>query len=402
MKANPDLIVYYDPINLQENWIRGLLKQISLAGNTAKTVYLSCSGIPSPDDFSFILVGEPELTFDLFLRERRYTEKQTTFHDTGVVDLNTLPLPDKSLFARHVDFKDSYMVFTSKGCPCHCSYCVETVFKDMLGAHYCRRRLPEHVLAELQEAKRRYGIREVIFKDSIFALNKDWLREYLPGYRKHINLPFKCFAKAGNFDAEMAGMLKESRCYCVEFGIQTFNESLKKNILSREEKSATLLAAFDICEQHNLNYDADHLFGIPGESLADHLTAAGIYSNLRCLNRIKCHNLVFYPKAAISEYAPATIKDDRHHPADFFSSVAGSRDMRPINGCFQKYFKVLPLLSNAGNAFLQKKARWKIFKFIPTGLIWTAMLVLAVKNKDKRFIIYLKYYPRKIFRTLME
>ncbi|HOY08521.1 MAG TPA: hypothetical protein PLB05_00405 [Candidatus Omnitrophota bacterium] len=400
METDPDLLVFYDAIHLNRNWIRALLAGITQAGGCAKAVYLSCVETPDSEDFNFTLIGEPELTFDLFLRERQDLGSARVFRHPGVADLNGLPIPDKSLFDGYIDFKDSYLVFTSKGCPGRCSYCLETVLKDAMGAHYCRRRSPWHVLAELKAAKERYGIKEVIYKDSIFAINKDWLREYLPQYREQIALPFKCFAKAGSFDAEMARMLKESRCYCVEFGVQTFNESLKHNILAREEKNTAIQAAFAICDEYDLTYDADHLFGIPQESLEDHLTAAGIYAQLRRLNRIKCHNLVFYRHAKIFESSPVDIKNDSNYQADFFSSIAGSPDMRVINACFQKYFKILPLLSTAANAFVRNKHRWKFFKFVPDGLIMAGMLILAMKNRDKRFRVYLKQYPRMIIRMI--
>ena len=401
-RSNPDLIVFYDAIHLHQHWINNLLAEITRAAKAARTVYLSYSDIPDPGGFNFVLIGEPERTFDTFFREHHYAGTQKIFRDPAVADLNALPFPDKSLFERYVNLRDSYMVFTSKGCPCRCSYCLETVLKDMMGAHYCRRRRPEHVLGELKAAQARYGMREVIYKDSIFALNKDWLREYLPAYRKHVNLPFKCFAKAGSFDAEMAALLKQSRCYCVEFGVQTFNEPLKKTVLAREENTATLRAAFAICDQQGLLYDTDHLFGIPGESLDDHRAAAKIYSTLRHLNRIKCHNLVFYRNAKIFDYSPADIKNNKDYQADFFSSIAGSPEMQVANLCFQKYFKILPLLTPGANAWIQGKNRWKIFKFMPGFLILAAMLVLAVKNRDKRFFVYIKYYPKKILKTIME
>nr|HPN55348.1 hypothetical protein [Candidatus Omnitrophota bacterium] len=155
-----------------------------------------------------------------------------------------------------------------------------------------------------------------------------------------------------------------------------------------------------ICDEYDLTYDADHLFGIPQESLEDHLTAAGIYAQLRRLNRIKCHNLVFYRHAKIFESSPVDIKNDSNYQADFFSSIAGSPDMRVINACFQKYFKILPLLSTAANAFVRNKHRWKFFKFVPDGLIMAGMLILAMKNRDKRFRVYLKQYPRMIIRMI--
>ncbi len=398
---NPDLVVFYDAIHLNKPGIEGFAEGIKTSLPGVKTVYLSVIDLPAPCGVDFTLIGEPELAFDVFLRERYDTGAPVVFRIPGVVDVNKLPLPDKSLFERYVNFRDSYMVFTSKGCPAHCSYCLETVLKDTLGAHYCRRRLPEHVIAELQEAQKRYRMREVIFKDPIFALNKDWLRQFLAQYRKQIGLPYKCFAKAGSFDEEMAGMLKESRCYCVEFGVQTLNESLKRRVLSREEHNAVVAKAFALCDRHHLAYDADHLFGIPGESLDDHITAAGIYANLRGLNRIKCHNLVFYRQAKIFEWAPADIKNDDRYQSDFFSAVAGSPDMKIPNACFQKYFKILPLFSPAVNSFLRHKNRWKFFRFVPNVLIMAGMLVLAMKNQDKRFYFYLKYYPKTILKTVL-
>ena len=396
-----DLIVFYDPIRLNASWGRSLLDQINLTGIGGKTVYLSCLDAPDTGGYSFTLIGEPELTFDVFLRESLYSGNQTVLRDPRLADLNGLPFPDKDLFKNYINFRDSYLVFTGKGCPARCSYCMETVLKDHMGADYVRRRSPGHVIAELSEAKRRYGITEIIYKDSIFASNKDWLREYLPLYRAQINLPYKCFAKAGNFDEEIAVSLKESRCYCVEFGVQTFNEPIKAVVLDREESVASLQKAFAMCDRLHLAYDADHLFGIPGESLDDHVMASRIYAGLQWLNRIKCHNLVFYQGARISKYCPDAAKKSMCGQADFFSFVAGGPDMKRVNVCFQKYFKVLPLLPGVVNAFLQTHNRWKIFRFIPNGLIMGMMLVIAVKNSDKRFGIYVKYYVMKLIKTIL-
>ncbi|MEI8012308.1 MAG: radical SAM protein [Candidatus Omnitrophota bacterium] len=379
------------------------LSEITQSQRSWKTVYISFFNATHLENFDFILLGEAERIFDVFLRKCHYTSiQEKIFCDSQLVDLNDLPNPDKSLFERYVNHKDSYLVITSKGCPDCCSYCMETVLKDQMGINYCRRRSPMNVIAELIEAKSRYGIREVIFKDSIFSLNKDWLREYLPLYREHINVPYKCFAKASNFDVEIAEMLKESQCYCVEFGIQTFNEQLKHGVLDRNESITLLLEAFEICDRYHLDYDADHLFGIPGESLEDHLTAANFYIGLQHLNRIKCHNLVFYPNAKISQHSLDSIRNDKGSQVDFFSSVAGSFAMYDINACFQKYFKVLPLFTDKINSFLQKGDHWKIFKFIPNILIIFLMFILAVRNNDKRFGIYVKHYLKKIVGSIIE
>jgi len=400
-KIDPDLIVFYDPIHLNERWNFSFIDRAGLSRYKVKTVCLSYFEVSDPGIFNFVLLGEPEHTFNVFLRERHYLGNQSVFHDSRLADLNALPVPDKELFAGHIDLNNSYLIFTSKGCPASCSYCIETVLKDHIKADYFRQRSPANVLEELLEAKRLYGVKEIIYKDSIFTFNKDWLKEYLSLYRDHIDLPYKCFAKVGNFDLEIANMLKYSRCYCVEFGVQTFNESIKRDVLDRVESVAALKRAFAICDQVQLQYDVDHLFGVPGECVDDHLMAAKVYVGLQSLNRIKCHNLVVYPNAKISRYFSGKISDEESYQAGFFSFVAGSSSMKAANACFQKYFKVLPLLPIFMNDFLQNKNRWNIFRFVPNVVIIVIMFILAVKNGDKRFEIYVKYYFIKVFQAIV-
>jgi radical SAM superfamily enzyme YgiQ (UPF0313 family) len=265
------------------------------------------------------------------------------------------------------------------------------------GAKYFRRRSPENVITELKIAKEKYAVKEVIFKDSIFGYDKEWLRYFLTEYRKVIGVPYKCFGKVSVFDEEIVEMLKSSQCYCVEFGVQTFNESLKEDILLRKERTESLLKVFEICEQAHLFYDADHIFGIPGERVEDHIQAAKIYAQRKYLNRIKPHNLVFYAKAKIYKHAPDDIQSDSRKNQDFFSNTAGDSNMVFANKCFQKYFKILPLLSPGINAHIQKGDNWRVFRFIPNIFIFILMLINSIKNGDKRFFVYGKYYPKKIF-----
>ena len=396
LKEDTDCLVFIDPIGSNNKWISDLAKTIKIEKSHLKIVVLSClKDYPDYDQIDHLLVGEPEFVFKKFLEDSYSNKKKYLYAD--LVDLNELPLPDKTLFGPYANYKDSYMVFTSKGCPYSCSYCIETVLNNEMGPNYFRRRSPQNVMAELKKAKEKYSISEVIFKDSIFGFDKYWLRVFLKEYKKYIDLPYKCFAKASVFDEETAIVLKDSKCYCVEFGVQTFNESLKKDVLSRQEKTESIIKAFEICDNHKLMYDADHIFGIPGETINDHIQAAKIYSKRKYLNRVKCHNLVFYKKAGIFNHAPDEIKKDPDYRQDFFSSTAGSQGMILANKCFEKYFKCLPLLSGRISSYVQRDDKWKVFRFVPNFIVLISMILIAIKNNDKRFGIYLKYYPKKIF-----
>lgn len=381
----PKYVVFLKNFN-NSDWIKNLCQILRRIESNIKIVVIS----PINDGVCFTecdyyFVGEPEQVFRGFL-----TGKELK----GVANMDTLPLPDKDLFAEYIDFSLSYMVYTSKGCVGSCSYCEETIYKNEYGVEYYRRRKVENVIAELKLAKEKYSCREVIFKDSVFTVDKNWLKKFLEIYRREINIPYKCFGKADVFDEEIAQLLKSSGCYCVEFGIQTLNEKIRYKILCRKETLAQIKKALEICEKYQLRYDIDHMFGLPEETVEDHKKALEFYSSLKYLNRIKCHNLVVYPQAKIREFIAST------DVKDFFAGVAGEGKMKQVNKNFEKIFKVLPLLPGGIVSFLLKRNNWRLFSFVPTALIILAQLIIGIKNRDLRFKVYIYEYPRKILYHL--
>jgi len=401
IKKNAQVLVFLDGFN-RNPWNESIAAGVKKADSVMARVFLSGRDyVPEAQIYDYVLLGEPELAWERFLREGGMDSEKGIYRYQGLADLNELPLPDKDLFRPYLNFRDSYLIYTSKGCPYGCSYCEETIYKDKLSPDYFRRRNPEHVLQELANAKAKFGIREVIYKDSVFAWDKDWLKSYLPQYSKQIKAPYKCFGKAGNFDDELALMLKDSGCYCVEFGAQTFNARLKQEILDRSETEQVLRQAFSVCDRQKLRYDIDHLFGIPGESVADHKQGARAYLNLKYLNRIKCHNLTFYQDAPIYKYAPESVKKSEPYSADFFSYVSGRQDMLVANKAFQKYFKILKLLPRGAHYFILKDRRWRVFRFVPGLAVVFFMIILALKNKDRRFWVYLTYFPQKVIHGIL-
>jgi radical SAM superfamily enzyme YgiQ (UPF0313 family) len=396
----PDWVVLFDGL-CRQNWNIRIADLLKKTDSNIKIILLSYwLNEDSLYLFDKVLIGDPETTFRKFFEKKQDQTDQKVFKTEKVDKLDLLPLPDADLFGPKINIGDSYLIYTSKGCPYNCSYCEESVYSDAFGKEYFRQMSPGRVIKELKVVKQRFKIKEVIFKDSVFSSNKEWVLKFLDHYRQSINIPFKCFAKAECFDRQIAKALIESKCYCVEFGVQTFNQKIKKEILNRHENNESLTRCFDICDELGLNYDIDHLFGIPGETVADHIRAAGIYASLKKLNRIKCHNMVYYKKARIYDFAPDLIRQNKDYEADFFSGIAGSREMKQANRIFQKYFKILPLLSKEHNQYFLGNKRWIRFRLVPSFIILLLMLVLAFKNRDKRFWVYLRYYPKKIINAL--
>jgi radical SAM superfamily enzyme YgiQ (UPF0313 family) len=326
-----------------------------------------------------------------------------------VPELDSIPFPDKALFERTVNIRDDYLVITSRGCPCNCSYCCESHNNRIYHGKYFRRRSPENVLDELLIMKERYDYREVMFNDAIFFTDREWLRSLLNRFRTEIGVKFRCFGQVRFLDEEVAELLKRSGCYAIEFGVQTLNEDIRRRILRRGESNRDVERALEICDRFGLAYDVDHIFGIPNESVDDHECAAKFYSERRMLNRVKCHNLVYFPRLGITEYAhresilsDGDVEDiENGRVTDFFHADSmGSGDLKKEKESFDVLFKLMPFLGRRGTGFFLKKRRRRLLRWLPRPLVMMLQVIGAGKKRDYRFLLYFRYYPLRIRRAL--
>ncbi|MFH1379978.1 MAG: cobalamin-dependent protein [bacterium] len=324
-----------------------------------------------------------------------------------LIDLDNLPLPDKSLFKEYIDVSDSYMIMASRGCMYACSYCEETALRDVYGINIYRKRTVESVINELTLMKKAYNFKEVLFKDAFFTQDIQWLKDFMREYKAFVQVPFKCFGKIQFVNEEKVKLLKDAGCYCVEFGLQSWNEDIRKKILNRFETNEQARRVFQLCDTCRLWYDIDHIFGLPKESISDHIIAAGEYARLTYLNRVKCHNLMYYPKMNILSHAKADgivteeyiNQLDEGAEADFFNTTRDTPRMQKINKDFRNLFKIINILPACAVRFILHTKLYLLFRFIPGILIVCAQIVGAWRSHDLRFKVYLKQYPLKIIRT---
>ena len=418
--AEPDLVAF-SPYTTTYQWACGLAKELK----EHTSVPIVFGGIHSTlvpkvvikNSFvDFVIVGEaeeafPELVENLGQQESLKKIKNLWLKEDGEIitnqlrlvtkDLDKLPLPDKELFAKYVRFKDDYMIMTSRGCHFSCSFCCESYLNDLYKAPYFRRRSKESVINELKVMKSKYSFKEVMFFDSILFTDKAWLKDFLNIYKREVNIPFRCTGHVSFFDYEIARVLKEAGCYCIDFGVQTFNPGIRKDVLNRQETNKQIKEAFDVCEQLNLRYDVDLMFGLPGAELGDYLLPIEFMKEARWLNRLKCYYLSYFPKTAIIEKAlteqilgPSDVEAiERGDIGDWFhvDSIESDEHKRWKEN-FSRIYKIFPLLPRWIRSKIVKNQWHKYFYFIPNFIIAMLQSLIALKNKDYRFKIYINNY----------
>lgn len=326
-----------------------------------------------------------------------------------IENLDRLPLPDKALFENEVNHRDDYMIMTSRGCKFSCNYCCESYMHSLYGKDYYRRRSIDSVMHELTEMKRRYDFKRVMFFDSVFFTDKKWLRDLLKEYKREISVPFRCEGHVAFADEDILKLMKDAGCYGIDFGVQTFNEHIRKNILNRFETNDQIKKAFSACDNARLRYDVDLILALPLMREEDYVLPFQIINPKGYLNRIKCFSLSYFPKLPIVQkakemgminesdiegFAQGDVSDFFH--TDYIKAPAA----KIMKDNFEKLYKIYPLLPNPLLKSILKNKYYRYFRFVPKPLIVVAQLITGILKSDLRFYTYIHYYLNQFLKRL--
>jgi anaerobic magnesium-protoporphyrin IX monomethyl ester cyclase len=223
-----------------------------------------------------------------------------------IADLDCLPHPDRSYCDKYSILKQYpyKSVLTGRGCPYGCSFCFNAELRSYYQGkgRYLRRRSLENVIEEITELKGRYGLSSVRFVDDVFTLDRDWLREFAPVYRREIGLPFTCNIKPELMDGEVAGLLKESGCRLALFGIESGSERIRSVVMNKKLSDQEITKCASWLKENGIRFATFNIIGSPGETLSD--ARATVEINQRIKTRYPwCSLMQFYPGTKIYQIA---------------------------------------------------------------------------------------------------
>jgi anaerobic magnesium-protoporphyrin IX monomethyl ester cyclase len=182
-------------------------------------------------------------------------------------DLDSLGFAGYHLLPMHTYRMDRGHLFacmiTSRGCPYQCSFCSSS---SLFGKKW-RFRSPEHVVAEMEYLKDRFGCREVEFIDDTFTVSAqrvDRICDLL--IDKGLGMQWSAASRIGMLTAELARKLKRAGCTTLYLGFesasQTVLDSLCKNI-KLEEAWKTM----DVVRKAGLRVIGSFILGCPADTV---------------------------------------------------------------------------------------------------------------------------------------
>ncbi len=222
---------------------------------------------------------KPELSDGFALREgdRVIVSEKKAF----IEDISGMLLPDRESlgFDNYRPSPLSYRripataMFGSRGCPYTCTFCHTE--------KRVRMRKAENLIEEIELLQKKYGIKEILFFDDTFTLDKKRIFEFCELIvKKGIDLSWCASVRSDTVDPEMLKAMKRAGCWRLLMGI----ESGSQRILDLMKKRTTLQqieCAVDMINAAGIQVYGMFIFGFPTETFEEGLETIRFMKKLK-------------------------------------------------------------------------------------------------------------------------
>lgn len=193
------------------------------------------------------------------------------------VDINSLPMPDFSLFEdkrlyRPMAGKVYRMlpVETQRGCPYTCTFCNSPsqvkLYRSNEGGKFFRKKTTKKIAQEIHFYIERWGIEYVYFTaDTFLALNNKEFDEFIEMYSK-IKLPFWMQTRPETMTDYRMKKLKEVGIHRMSIGLEHGDEKFRREVIGRRISNEKIIEAFDIADKYNIPVTVNNIVGFPDET----------------------------------------------------------------------------------------------------------------------------------------
>jgi anaerobic magnesium-protoporphyrin IX monomethyl ester cyclase len=187
-------------------------------------------------------------------------------------DMNSLPMADYEAFPieryiehnRHLRSIRGISMIISRGCPFQCTFCA---VHETMGRAW-RIKAAAQVVSEMVILKERHGIEGVWFKDSIFNLDKEWVKEFCRlMIEADTGIQWQALTRVDLINEEQILLMKQAGLTQLDLGIETGSPKslirLKKGITVERIKEHVAIA------KRHVKVFGFFMIGIPGEEELD-------------------------------------------------------------------------------------------------------------------------------------
>jgi len=198
-------------------------------------------------------------------------------HMRGTINLDTLPIPDFTMFDPNRFFKPMKgkllrmaSVETARGCPYQCSFCNSPgqvqLYSGAGAGDFFRLKSVENVHTELLNLKDNHLVEYIHFPaDTFLAMPDSHLNAFAEMY-EDIKLPFWCQTRSETLTTKRIRVLEKMGCLDMSVGIEHGNEEFRKNVVKRPYGNEELLKCFERLKDTSIRVSVNNIVGMPTET----------------------------------------------------------------------------------------------------------------------------------------
>jgi radical SAM superfamily enzyme YgiQ (UPF0313 family) len=242
-----------------------------------------------------------------------FKAKDGTLHKNEVRELTKnledLGFPDRDVIYeagpiyRNTDRK---VFVTQRGCPMPCSFCFHHAWKKKVygarNSEYVRKRSVSHVIAEINEVRKKYNLKFVHFVDDIFNLRNDWLEEFAERFPKEVGLPFDVILMANMTTERHIELLKKAGCVYARIAFEAASDYVRNAVFKKHTTRQQLTDAAGWIKKYGIRLGSLNMLGGPGGTIEDEFETVKL--NIECKVDHPLVSLMQpYPEFEIAEMA---------------------------------------------------------------------------------------------------
>jgi len=154
-------------------------------------------------------------------------------------------------------------VFTSRGCPAHCTFCSTSSYWGKVRIHSVKR-----IVDEMEIMLNNYGVKKILFHDDTFNLSikrvEDICNEILD---RKLDVTWAASCRVNPVSQEMIDKMVEAGCRHICWGVESGSAEMLERI-NKKITQAQIKQAFEFCRKHigSISVGAFSMVGNSGES----------------------------------------------------------------------------------------------------------------------------------------
>jgi anaerobic magnesium-protoporphyrin IX monomethyl ester cyclase len=201
---------------------------------------------------------------------REGSEFHVTQRRAPLNDLDILPPPKREILNAYWPKHQKRLywqqgVFTSRGCPYKCPFCIHSKIKFETRYHSAQR-----IVSDIYEIIEKFPNQTNIYiHDDLFAINRKRLRELvalIDAEKINRRVSFTAMSKPNHFDDEVASLMKEMNFKMVAFGFESGDEQTLQYLKGDASQLQENIMAINNCNKYGIDACGYFILGSPTET----------------------------------------------------------------------------------------------------------------------------------------